>query len=81
MSIPPSGARGIERFPSLKNNNAQKREIRLSLGLDAAKNTPYMGKCFKLKLFNIEFRTKKSVGVHAYLLPEWSLGALKVVKF
>ncbi len=52
MSISPqSGAWGIERFTSLKNNDIQKPESRYSLGLDAAKNThkAYLNKsCSKL---------------------------------
>ncbi len=34
---PPSRARGLERFPSLKYNNVQKWESRFSFQLDATK--------------------------------------------
>ncbi len=40
MSISPqSRVRGLERFHSLKNNNVQKQESRLTLWLDTDKNT------------------------------------------
>ncbi len=43
MSISPtSGARGSKDQVCLKSYNVQKREIRFTLGLDAAKNTHYM---------------------------------------
>ncbi len=48
MSISPqSGARGLERFPSSKNNNVQKQGNRFGLGLNAAKNTHRIKKRFK----------------------------------
>ncbi len=42
-----SEARGLERFPSLKNNNVQKWGNRFSLGLDITKNTHHIKKSFK----------------------------------
>ncbi len=45
-----SGARGLQRLPSLKFYYVQKRKSRFSLGLDAAKNTHYMIEHFKWKL-------------------------------
>ncbi len=70
MSISPrSGARGLERFPSLKYYNVLKRESRFNLGLNAVKNTHYIKKCFKL--FRIEFYTKKSVVANVCLPQEW----------
>ncbi len=38
-------------------------------GLNAAKNTEYIEKCFEQKLFRIKFPTKKSVGAYVYLHP------------
>ncbi len=73
MSIfPRSGARGLERFPFLKNYYVQKRGSRFSLGLDAAKNMHRIKKSFKQKLFEIEFRTQKSSSAYVCLPPEWN---------
>ncbi len=48
MSISPmGGAMGLQRSVCLKCYNAQKREIRFTLGLNAAKNTHYMKKGFE----------------------------------
>ncbi len=44
---PRSGARGLQRFPYLKNYEIQKQESRFTLGLNAAKNTHYFQDCFK----------------------------------
>ncbi len=76
MSISLQSRAGMcERFLSFKYNNVQKRDSRFSLGLHAPKNTHYMRKCLKLKLFSIEFHTKKvSVVAHVYLPPEWNWG-------
>ncbi len=41
---PRSGAREIQRLPSLKYYNELKRETRFTLELDAAKNAHYMYK-------------------------------------
>ncbi len=43
-----------------------------TLRLNAAKNTDYIEKCFKQKLFRIKFPTKKSVDTYVYPLTEWS---------
>ncbi len=77
MSISPrSRARRLQRLLPLKYYNVQKWESRLNLRIDAAENTHYTQKFFKLKLLIIEFRTKKSVGAYVYLPPEWSCLAL-----
>ncbi len=47
-------------------------QSRFTSGLNAAKNTHYIQKYLKLKLLNIEFRTKKAVGTYVYLHQEWS---------
>ncbi len=68
MSISPtSGASELQRPVYLNSFNVQKCEIRFTLGLNAAKNTHYIKKSFKWKLFGIEFRTKKSVGTYVSL--------------
>ncbi len=41
---------------------------RFALGLNTAKNTAYIEKCFKQRLHRIKFPTKK-VGVHISLSP------------
>ncbi len=69
---------GPQRLSSLKYYNVQKWEHRFALGLDAAKNTHYIQKCCKLKLFSLEFHTKKSVGAYVYLPHEWSWRAAKI---
>ncbi len=68
--FPRSGARVLQRLLPLKYYNVQKWESRYILGLDAAKNTHYVRKCFKLKLLSTEFQTKKSVGAYACLTQE-----------
>ncbi len=51
ISTPPkSGARWLERFSSLKNNNAQKQESRFSLELDIAKKYTLYGNTLQLKV-------------------------------
>ncbi len=47
---PKSGARGLQRLPSMKYYSAQKWESRLTPGLDAAKNTYYMKKKLQIKV-------------------------------
>ncbi len=42
-----SGARGLQRLPSLKYYNVQKWQSIFTLGLNSAKNTCYIQKCFK----------------------------------
>ncbi len=44
---PQNGAWGLERLPYLKYYNVLKWENRLTLMLNAAKNTDYMKKSFK----------------------------------
>ncbi len=73
MSISPwSGARGLQRLASLKYYYVQKWQFIFNLGINAAKHTHHMKKSFKLKLFKIEFRTKKSASASVYLPREWS---------
>ncbi len=48
--FPQSGAKGLERFPTLKNNNVQKRGSRFSLGIDALKNMHRIKKSFNFFL-------------------------------
>ncbi len=43
-----------------------------TLGLNAAKNTHYIEKSFKKKLFGIEFWAKKSASAYVYLPSEWN---------
>ncbi len=60
--------------------NVLKQKSRFALGLDAAKNTHYIKKCFTKKLLSTKFRTKKSVDAYVYLCQEWSqLLSLKYV--
>ncbi len=48
MAISPtSGVRGLQRSVRVKFYNVQEREIRFTLGLNAAKNTHFMEKSFK----------------------------------
>ncbi len=70
-----SGARGLQRSVCLKSFNVQKWEIRFALGLNTAKDTHYIIKSFKLNMFRIEFRTKKSARAYVYLPHTWSLRA------
>ncbi len=46
-------------------------ESKFTLGLNAAKNTNFIKKGFKWKLFRIQFPTKNSVGAYVYLSQEW----------
>ncbi len=50
----------------------QKQDSTFTLGLNTAKNTPCIKKCFKQKLSSIKFATKNSVGAYVYLPQEWS---------
>ncbi len=59
-----SGVKELERLILLKYYNVQKQQIRFTLRQNTAKNTDYMEKVFKLKLFRIKFPTKKSVGAY-----------------
>ncbi len=43
-----------------------------TLGLNAAKIIDYIEKCFKQKLYRIEFPVKNLVEADFYLLQEWS---------
>ncbi len=61
-----SGVRGLEKLPCLKYN-VLKRENRLTLRLNAAKNTDYTKKILKWKLLRIQFPTKNWEGAYVYL--------------
>ncbi len=50
---PRSGARGLQRLPFLKYNNILEWESWLSLGLNVAKSTDCIEKCFIQKLYKI----------------------------
>ncbi len=54
---------------------------RFILGLNAAKSTNFIEKCFKLKLYKIKFSTKNLLGAGLYLPQEWSYGAPKICHF
>ncbi len=68
---PPWGELGNTKgLPFLKKFT----EIRnlVHLGLNAAKSTDYIEKCFSQKLFKIKFPTKNTVNAYLYLYQEWS---------
>ncbi len=48
---------------------------------NVAKNTDYIKKWFKQKLFRIKFTTKNSVDAYLYLPQEWSWGGTKIAIF
>ena len=58
-------------FPVADENNqftmCFKWGVRITLGLNAAKNISFMEKCLKRKLFRMKFSTKKSVVACLYL--------------
>ncbi len=54
-----SRARGLQRLLFLKYYDVLKYENRFVLGLNAVKNSDYVTKCFKQKLFRVKFPTKK----------------------
>ncbi len=59
MSIfPMNGARGLQRSVLLKSYNVQKLEIRLTLGLSAAKNMHFMKKSFNKSSSKSNFAQK-----------------------
>ncbi len=49
---------GLQRLPRFKYYNVLKWESRLNLEVDTAKNTDYIEKHFKQKLFRIKFLAK-----------------------
>ncbi len=51
------------------------------LGLNAVKNTDYVEKCVKRKLFRIKFSSKKLMGAYVYLPHEWNYWTLKICIF
>ncbi len=71
---PISGARGLQRlhFLELLYYNVLEWESRFTFGMDAAENTNYIKKFFKLKLFKIKFSIKNSLNACLYLTQEWS---------
>ncbi len=54
---------------------------KLTLGLNTAKNTNYIGKCFKQKLHRIKFPIKNLKHAYLYLPQEWSKRALPFLKY
>ncbi len=56
--FPRTGVRALQSLPFLKNFNVLEWERRFSLEPNAAKNTCYIKKCLKQKLFRIKFYTK-----------------------
>ncbi len=65
-TFPMSRVREIKRCPSLKYYNVQKRKSRFNLGLDAAKNTHYVWKCFKKSCWTLN-SIQKSQWVHLFI--------------
>ncbi len=55
--------------------NALKWESIFTLGLNAAKSTNYIEKCFKQKLLRIKFPIKNSTEAYLYLPQEWRWGS------
>ncbi len=58
--------RGAKHWPFFKYINALKWESRLTLELNAEKNTDCIEKCFKQKLYKIRIPAKNSVGAFLY---------------
>ncbi len=56
-------------------------ESRFILELKVAKNSEFIKKCLKQKLFEIKFPTKNSVDAYLYLGQEWSQEAPKIAIF
>ncbi len=56
--FPRNGASELHRLPRFKYYNVLKQENRFILGLDTAKITDYIEKCFKQQLLKIKFPTK-----------------------
>ncbi len=54
------------------DRNVLERGSRFILGLNASKNTDYIKKCSKQKLFRSNFATKNLAGANLYLHQEWS---------
>ncbi len=80
MTLSPlqSRARWLQRLQILKYYNVLEQESRFTLGLNAAKNTDYIKKCLKLKLFRIKFPTKNLSGTYIYLSQEQSQESPKI---
>ncbi len=68
---------GLQWLSVLKYYIVLKRESRINLGLEIAKNTHYIKKFFKKKLLSIKFNTKKSVGAYVYLPQDRNSGDTK----
>ncbi len=54
------------------HHNALEWESKFTLGLNTAKNTDYIEKCFKQNLHNIKFPVKNSADAYLYLLQDRS---------
>ncbi len=63
-----SGARASKDLSILKYYNALKLERTFNLGLNTAKNTNYIEKGFKQKLFRIKFPIKNQ-WMHMFICP------------
>ncbi len=64
---PWNGGRGLQRLPLLTYYNILKWESRLTFGLNAAKHSDYIKKCFEQKLFRIKVPIKDSLDAYLYL--------------
>ncbi len=77
MSISPkSGAMELQKSVCLKSYNAQKREIRFTLGLNAAKNTHYMKKALNKSCLEMNF-LQKSLRAHMSISPTSGVSELQ----
>ncbi len=65
----------------LKYYNTLEWESRFPLGLNVGKNTDYIKKSFKQKLFKIKFSIKNSVDAYLYLSQECSWRPPKIQHF
>ncbi len=66
---PRSRARGLERFPSLKNKNGENWKSRFSLGPNAAKNRHRIKKASNKSCLSLNF-VQKSPGAHISISPQ-----------
>ncbi len=75
-----SGARGLERLSCFKYN-ILKWDGAFTLGINTAKITDKIKKCFKWNMLIIQFPEKKVVGAYVYHPQEWIYGASKIETF
>ncbi len=77
-----SGSRGLQRLTFLKYFNALGNgKVDSVKGWTLQNNMEDINKCFKWKLFEMEFPTKNSVNVYPYHPHEWSYGPPKIATF